>query len=112
MSFKIGDKVRITYNEPTVNEKNGGLGMEGEIVDTFEQDGLVENYRIESKSFVSGPWWFDSGGVELITEPLAPTTASSNTCPRCSNKMVLKGSMMLMGDKFDILKCENCGYCM
>ena len=109
MAFKIGDKVRITYNEPTVDEINGGKGMEGEIIDIGVSD---KSYQIKSKSFTQDSWWFDSGGVELITEPLAPTTASSNTCPRCSNKMVLKGSMMLMGDKFDILKCENCGYCM
>ncbi len=103
--FKIGDKVRIIENEFTVSEKNGGLGVEGEII---EIDGKY--FLIKSDQFVTSHkcWWYDATQLELISKSIP---IKQGNCPRCSNAMILKESMGFFGEKYELLKCEKCGYC-
>jgi len=105
MELSVGTKVRIVKNESTVPEINGGLGAEGEII---EIDGRF--FLVKSDQFTCDrSWWYDATQLEIISSK--STCPKKGNCPRCGNAMVLKESMGFFGEKYDVLKCEKCGYC-
>jgi hypothetical protein len=108
-NFFVGAKVKIITGEVTVSEKDGGLGVEGEIIET-DTVGNKKYFLVKSNQFTSScrSWWYDATQMELISKSVCP---KKGNCPRCSNVMILKEGMGFFGEKFDVLKCEKCGYC-
>jgi hypothetical protein len=103
--FSVGDKVKVIEKESTVLEVDGGLGAEGEII---EIDGKY--FLVQSNQFKNGnSWWYDANQLKHLASK--STCPKKGNCPRCNNAMVLKESMGFFGEKYDVLKCEKCGYC-
>jgi len=106
MEFKEGDRVKIIEGEASVEEDNGGLGMEGVILLVNEYDCVCEVISDEFVNYEAYMFRFEQ--LELIEEPLVPVSRASNdSCPRCGGKMLLKES-----ESYGMIqKCSNCGYC-
>ena len=63
MKFKIGDKIRIIKKELSVDEERFGFGMEGEIIDCYNNG----YYQIKSKSFINkSDYCFSEDQIELL----------------------------------------------
>lgn len=51
-------------------------------------------------------------GIQILVDYVPYGFSNGNKiCPRCATLLVKKDSVSLLGDKYSVLKCENCGYC-
>ena len=108
MKFKIGDKVKIIQDCSyiSVNEKDGGLGMEGEVVD------IDYSITVWSSQFtsISKTWLFREVNLELrdsvAVVSITPIT-HVNRCPRCNGELYEKKTEYCG----IVTKCKKCGWC-
>lgn len=114
MKFKIGDKVKIVEDcsDISVQEKNGGLGMEGEIIKVYPTYVIVQSMQFTS---LLKRWSFYNERLELCDKvtivPIA-AIAHVNHCPRCNGKITEReGQEPFTGEVYKFLKCNICGWC-
>ncbi len=111
MKFKVGDKVRIIVDcsNYAVKEKNGGLGMVGEIIRYGE---LI---YVSSPQFINPDktWCFCEDQLEFVDGDQQLSTQFVNfRCQRCNNFLVSKLAQdPFTGQTYNINKCLNCGWC-